>query len=242
MSNTTTPLLEYKNIHASYGAINALNGVSLKVYEQEIVTLIGANGAGKTSLMMSLYKQPALSQGEILFQGEPIQDLHPNEIIKQGIAISPEGRRIFPKLTTEENIRLGAYVIKDKHHIESQLKQVFDLFPILFDRKDQRSGTLSGGEQQMLAMGRALMLKPKLFFLDEPSLGLAPQLVTQIFDILKNISQLGTTIFLVEQNAHHALKLADRGYVLVNGAITLEGKGTELLSNPRVQEAYLGGH
>jgi len=241
MSNTT-PLLEYKDIHANYGAIKALSGVNLKIYEQEIVTMIGANGAGKTSLMMSLYKQPRLSQGEILYQGRPIQDLHPNHIIKQGIAISPEGRRIFPKLTTEENLRLGAYVIRNKHHIATQLKKVFELFPILFDRKDQRAGTLSGGEQQMLAMGRALMLKPKLFFLDEPSLGLAPQLVAQIFDILKNISQLGTTIFLVEQNAHHSLKLAHRGYVLVNGKITLEGKGDDLINNPNIQEAYLGGN
>ena len=241
MSNQP-PLIEYKNISASYGAIQALNHVSLKIHEKEIVTLIGANGAGKTSLMMSLYQSPKISSGEILYQNQPIHHLHPNDIIKKGIAISPEGRRIFPKLTTEENISLGAYIIKDKRFIEQQLKQVFELFPVLANRRTQRAGTLSGGEQQMLAIGRALMLKPKLFLLDEPSLGLAPQLVKQIFANLKNIAELGTTLFLVEQNANHALKLAHRGYVLVNGEITLEGKGEDLLSDPKVQAAYLGGH
>lgn len=237
-----TPLIEYRNISASYGAVQALSNVNLKIYEKEIVTLIGANGAGKTSLMMTLFHSPKLSQGEIIFENQFIHDYHPNQIIKKGIAISPEGRRIFPKLTTEENIKLGAYVLKDKAFITQQLKNVYDLFPVLADRRLQRAGTLSGGEQQMLAIGRALMLKPKLFLLDEPSLGLAPQLVSQIFANLKNIAELGTTLFLVEQNAHHALKLANRGYVLVNGEITMQGNGEELLNDPKIQDAYLGGH
>lgn len=233
------PLLSYQHVSANYGPINVLEDVSIDIYENEIVTLIGANGAGKTTLMMSLFGQPKISSGKILFDGQEIQELAPNEIIKRGIAVSPEGRRIFPKLTVEENLQLGSYAIKNGL-IKTEQQQIFSLFPILYDRRNQRAGTLSGGEQQMLAIGRALMSKPRLFCLDEPSLGLAPRLVNQIFNILKEIAKNGTTIFLVEQNAHHALKLAQRGYVLVNGKISLCGSGEELYVNPEIQAAYLG--
>lgn len=237
-----TPLLQYKNIVAHYGAITALNDVSLEIYENEIVTLIGANGAGKTTLLMSLFKEPPITAGSILFEGTAIHHLSPHEIIKLGISVSPEGRRIFPKLTVEENLQLGAFSIKNKTQNQMQQKYIYSLFPILYDRRAQRAGTLSGGEQQMLAIGRGLMPKPRVFFLDEPSLGLAPLLVTQIFKILSEIAKAGTTLFLVEQNANHALKLAHRGYVLVNGKIELTGTGQSLLNNTNIQSAYLGKH
>lgn len=242
MMSQHTPLLSYNNIKANYGPINALNNVSIEIFEHEIVTLIGANGAGKTTLMMSMFGQPKIASGEILFEGAPIHHLPPDKIINRGIAISPEGRRIFPKLTILENLELGAYVIKDKKQNQAQLKKAFEMFPILEKRQHQRAGTLSGGEQQMLAIGRALMAKPRLFLLDEPSLGLAPQLVMQIFNVLTEIAKLGTTIFLVEQNAHHALNLAHRAYVLVNGRISMTGTGKEMLNNPEIQAAYLGKH
>lgn len=237
-----TPLLSYHNITANYGAINALRHVSLQIDEKEIVALIGANGAGKTTLMMSLFSQPAIAEGAIYYAGEPIHQLPAHQLIRRGIAISPEGRRIFPKLSVEENLTLGAYSVCNKLQINQQTKLAYSLFPILHQRRTQRAGTLSGGEQQMLAIARAMMSKPKLFLLDEPSLGLAPQLVRQIFNVLKEIASQGTTIFLVEQNAHHALTLADRGYVMVNGQITMTGTGRDLLNNPDIQSAYLGKH
>jgi branched-chain amino acid transport system ATP-binding protein len=235
-----TLMLSYKNVQAKYGAIQALRGVSVDIYQNEIVTLIGANGAGKSTLMMSTFSQPKIYNGKIEFMGESINNIPTHDIAQLGIAISPEGRRIFPKMTVEENLYMGAL---RSHNIENSktIKEVYDLFPILFKRKQQRAGTLSGGEQQMLAMGRALMGKPKCFLLDEPSLGLAPQMVKLIFSILRDIAQRGTTIFLVEQNANHALNIADRGYVMVNGEITLSGKACDLLENSLVQEAYLGG-
>lgn len=238
--NDTSPLLAYQNVCAQYGAIKALDGVSIEIFENEIVTLIGANGAGKSTLIMSTFSQPKVSKGNILYQNKTLLGLETHHVAKQGIALSPEGRRIFPKMTVEENLLMGAL---DQSNFEKNktIKEVFLLFNILSERRYQRAGTLSGGEQQMLAMGRALMSKPKCFLLDEPSLGLAPQMVTLIFDILKKIAHNGTTIFLVEQNAHHALKLADRGYVMINGKITLSGNAKDLLEDPQIQEAYLGG-
>ncbi len=233
------PLLSFQRVCASYGPIQALREVSIDVYSKEIVSLIGANGAGKTTLLMSLYGHPRISSGKILFQGAPIHHLATHQIASLGIAIAPERRRIFDKRSLEEKLLMGAYT-KGKIEIKKSLDRVFALFPILHDRKQQRAGTLSGGEQQMLSMGRSLMSEPKLFLLDEPSLGLAPRIVTQLFNILKEIASEGTTILLVEQNAHHALNLANRGYVMVNGEIQLSGTGKELLADPKVQSAYLG--
>ncbi|MBS0288675.1 MAG: ABC transporter ATP-binding protein [Proteobacteria bacterium] len=233
------PLLAINQVSVSYGAIIALHNVSLTVNHKEIVALIGANGAGKSTLLMTIFAQPRLKKGEILYQGKPIHHLETYQIAKQGIAISPERRRIFVKMTTQENLLMGAYT-KPKDDIKRNLAKVYDLFPILAARQNQRAGTLSGGEQQMLAMGRALMSSPTLFLLDEPSLGLAPQIVNQLFRILKEIAQMGTTILLVEQNAYHALMLADRAYVLVNGQIQLTGSGQTLLADPQIQAAYLG--
>ena len=236
----SSPIIHFNQISAQYGAIKALHHVNIKIYEGEIVTLIGANGAGKSTLLMSLFGMPPIQSGSILFRGKEINHLKTHQLSKLGIAIAPEGRRIFPKMTTLENLELGAIHIKDKNRIKQNLEKIYHLFPILSTRQHQRCGTLSGGEQQMLAMGRALMAEPVLFLLDEPSLGLAPQIVEKIFTILKEIAQNGTTIFLVEQNARHALKLADRAYVLANGQVTLEGKGSELLKNESIQKAYLG--
>ena len=233
------PLLSFHHIIARYGAIIALHDVSVHIHEGEIVTLVGANGAGKTTLLMSLFSQPRISGGEILFEGNPIHRLPTHDIAKLGISLSPEGRRVFPKMTVEENILLGI-AHQPKLKTRTALKEIYDLFPILGERKSQRAGTLSGGEQQMLAMGRSLIAKPKLFLLDEPSLGLAPQITRHIFKILKQINEQGTTIFLVEQNALAALNLAHRGYVLTNGQVTLEGSGQELLQNRLIQSAYLG--
>ena len=237
--NNATPLLSFQNVCASYGAIKALHEITLHIYEKEIVTLIGANGAGKTTLLMSLYAQPPIKNGEILFENKPIHQLKTHEISALGIAIAPERRRIFPKMTTHENLMMGAYLLRAVK-IKDNLEKMYHLFPILKERQNQRAGTLSGGEQQMLSMGRSLMSSPKLFLLDEPSLGLAPQIVMQVFKVLKEIATMGTTILLVEQNAHLALKIADRGYVIVNGHIQLEGRGQDLLMNPQVQSAYLG--
>jgi branched-chain amino acid transport system ATP-binding protein len=225
-------LLSFQQIVASYGAIKALKGVSLDVYEKEIVTLIGANGAGKSTLLMSLFGLPPISSGKILFKGNPVHHLKTHEIAALGVAIAPEGRRIFPKMLTEENLLLGGPL--------QNLPKIYDLFPILKQRRKQRAGTLSGGEQQMLAIGRALMSSPTLFLLDEPSLGLAPKLVHTLFEVLKEIAKSGTTILLVEQNAYHALNLADRAYVLVNGQVQLTGEAKALLKDPQIQLAYLG--
>ena len=234
--------LDIQNVSTFYGAIQALDNVSLNISKGEIVTLIGANGAGKSNLLMTIFGSPQAKSGKILFGGQDITRMPIYQISSLGIAQSPEGRRIFSKLSVEENILIGANSIGDDY-IEEDRQMVFEQFPILKQRRNQTAGTLSGGEQQMLAIGRALMSRPKLLLLDEPSLGLAPLIVDQIFKIITEISKdKGTTIFLVEQNAFHALKIADRGYVMVNGNIKMHGPANELLSNPEVKEAYLGGH
>lgn len=235
------PLLDIRQISASYGAIQALRNVSLHINPHEIVTLIGSNGAGKTTLLKTLFNQPKITQGEILFKDQALHNISTHQIAHLGITISPEGRRVFPKMSVEENLQLGALAAKHKKCYQSDLDHILELFPILKERIKQRAGTLSGGEQQMLAIGRAMMGQPDLLLLDEPSLGLAPQIVKHIFNILNNIRSLGTTLFLVEQNANQALHLADRAYVLVNGEIKLEGRSKELLNHPDIKKAYLEG-
>ena len=236
-------MLEISGVHTFYGHIEALRGVDIAVQQGEIVTLIGANGAGKSTLLMTICGTPQARQGAIRFEGEDITRKPTYEIMRKGIAQSPEGRRIFPRMTVMENLQMGA-VTGDPAHFDGDLEKVLSLFPILKQRQGQRGGTLSGGEQQMLAIGRALMSRPRLLLLDEPSLGLAPLIVKQIFEVIREINrQQGVTVFLVEQNAHHALKLAHRGYVMVNGLITMTGTGQDLLANPEVRAAYLeGGH
>ena len=235
-------MLSVSGVHSHYGHIEALRGVDLEVGAGEIVALIGANGAGKSTLLMTICGNPTASAGRILYQGRDITRLETFDIIRLGIAHAPEGRRIFPRMTVLENLQMGAGTA-DAAHFAGDLERIYGLFPILRQRQAQRGGTLSGGEQQMLAIGRALMSRPKLLLLDEPSLGLAPLIVKQIFAVLQeiNVAQ-GVTILLVEQNAHHALRLAHRGYVLVNGAISLSGSGQELLRNREVRAAYLEGH
>ncbi len=234
-------MLQLKNVSSGYGSIQALHGISLEINQGEIVTLIGANGAGKTTTLMTLCGDVTLNSGQIIYEGEDISGIKPHQIMRKGMAVSPEGRRIFPKLTVLENLMLGAYFVpEDEAKIE--LEKVLGLFPRLKERMSQQGGTLSGGEQQMLAIGRALMAKPKLLLLDEPSLGLAPLIINLIFEVLADIRDQGTTVFLVEQNAHKALALADRGYVLENGRIVKEGTGKDLSLDPVVKEAYLGGH
>jgi branched-chain amino acid transport system ATP-binding protein len=236
-------MLEISGVHTFYGHIEALRGIDMTVAEGEIVTLIGANGAGKSTLLMTICGTPRAREGSIRFEGQNITNLATFEIMRKGIAQSPEGRRIFPRMTVLENLQMGA-VTGDPKNFAADLEKVMTLFPILKQRQAQRGGTLSGGEQQMLAIARALMSRPRLLLLDEPSLGLAPLIVKQIFQVIKEINETeGVTIFLVEQNAYHALKLAHRGYVMVNGLITLSGPGRELLANPEVRAAYLeGGH
>lgn len=236
-----TTLMEFKEVDVHYGPIQALKKVSLTIDEGEIVTMIGANGAGKSTLLMSIFGQPRISSGEIIYRGEDISQKSAHYVASHGLAQSPEGRRIFPSMSVEENLLMGTIPIGMQHATED-MKRMFELFPRLEERRNQRASTMSGGEQQMLAIARALMSRPKLLLLDEPSLGLAPIIVKQIFQILKDVASTGMTIFLVEQNANHALKLADRGYVMVNGEIRLTGTGAELLVNPEVREAYLGGH
>ncbi len=234
-------MLRLQNIHTYYGNIQALKDVTIDIEEGEIVTLIGANGAGKTTTLMSICGITPPRKGEIAFKGSHIHKLKPEEIVKLGICQVPEGRRIFPDMTIVENLEMGAFLRNDKAAIKSDLDMVFDLFPILEQRRSQLGGTLSGGEQQMLAISRALMARPRLLLLDEPSLGLAPLIIQQIFEIIKKINkENGTTIFLVEQNANQALKLADRGYVMENGRITLVDKASDLLANDEVRKAYLG--
>lgn len=235
------PMLHIEGVETRYGKIVALRGVDMSVNEGEIVTLIGANGAGKSTLMMTICGNPRASAGRILFQGRDITRMPTHEIMKLKIAQSPEGRRIFPRMSVYENLQMGA-ALDGSAHFEQDLERMFEMFPRLKERLHQRGGTLSGGEQQMLAIARALMSRPRLLLLDEPSLGLAPLVVRQIFDVIRDLNATeGLTVFLVEQNAYHALKLAHRGYVLVNGAITLSGPGRELLENPEVKAAYLEG-
>jgi branched-chain amino acid transport system ATP-binding protein len=236
-------LLQISGVHTFYGHIEALKGVDINVQQGEIVTLIGANGAGKSTLLMTICGSPRAREGKITFEGRNISGLPTYEIMRLGIAQSPEGRRIFPRMTVLENLKMGA-LTTDPKLFEEDINRAIAMFPILDKRRHQRGGTLSGGEQQMLAIARALMSRPRLLLLDEPSLGLAPLIVKQIFEIIKEINrQQGVTVFLVEQNANHALKLAHRGYVMVNGKITMQGTGQELLSNAEVRAAYLeGGH
>jgi branched-chain amino acid transport system ATP-binding protein len=234
-------MLKLTNIQTFYGNIQALKGISIDVAEGEIITLIGANGAGKTTTLMSISGIVPPRFGEILFMGQPIHGLSPDQIVPLGISQSPEGRRIFPFLTVSENLDMGAFLRNDKEKIKKDIEYIFDLFPILAERRNQAGGTLSGGEQQMLAISRALMARPRLLLLDEPSLGLAPLIIRQIFEIIKKINEENnTTIFLVEQNANLALQVAHRGYVMENGLITLSDSAESLLSNEEVKKAYLG--
>jgi branched-chain amino acid transport system ATP-binding protein len=234
-------LLEIRNITAGYGNIPVLHGVSLDISKGEIVALIGANGAGKTTLMMTIFGRPRATHGGILFDGRDITQLPTHSIAQLRIAQSPEGRHIFPRLTVLENLQMGALIANEPSGFEGDLERVCALFPVLKKRKAQRGGTLSGGEQQMLAIARALMGRPKLLLLDEPSLGLAPLIVKQIFETIGKLNGQGLTVFLVEQNAYHALKLAHRGYVMVNGRITMTGTGRDLLESEEVKTAYLEG-
>ena len=235
-------MLKITNVETFYGKIQALRGVDLDVNDGEIVSLIGSNGAGKSTLLMTISGVNKAKRGNIVFNGENIENQAPHKIVDMGICQVPEGRRIFSRLTVEENLRLGAHANEKGKYFENDIKEVYDLFPVLSDRKTQRGGTLSGGDQQMLAIGRALMSKPKVLLLDEPSLGIAPKLVNQIFVSIKNINkEKNVTIFLVEQNAKKALELADRAYVLVNGKVTIKGPGQELLKNKDIQAAYLEG-
>jgi len=235
-------MLKISNVETFYGKIQSLRGVDLDVNQGEIVSLIGSNGAGKSTLLMTISGVNKAKRGNIIFNGENIENREPHKIVDLGICQVPEGRRIFSRLTVEENLRLGAHANERGKYFETDIKEVYDLFPVLSDRKTQRGGTLSGGEQQMLAIGRALMSKPKFLLLDEPSLGIAPKLVNQIFISIKNINkEKNVTIFLVEQNAKKALELANRAYVLVNGKVTIKGSGQELLKNKDIQAAYLEG-
>jgi branched-chain amino acid transport system ATP-binding protein len=236
-------MLEISGVHAHYGHIEALHGVSVQVERGEIVTIIGANGAGKSTLLMTICGRPKASAGAITFDGQRLNDLEPHEIVARGIAQAPEGRRIFPSMSVLENLQMGA-VPTNGAFFDEDVGRVFTLFPRLQERQHQRGGTLSGGEQQMLCIGRALMARPRMLLLDEPSLGLAPILVKQIFEAITEINrERGLTILLVEQNAYQALKIASRGYVLATGRVVLEGTGRELLANPEIRAAYLeGGH
>jgi len=233
-------MLQFENVSTFYGKIQALHEVSVEVRQGEIVTLIGANGAGKSTLLMTLCGSPRAASGSIRYQGEQLIGLDTPQIMRKSIAVVPEGRRVFARLTVEENLIMGGF-FTGKQDFQVQLDKVLLLFPRLKERFAQRAGTMSGGEQQMLAIGRALMSKPKLLLLDEPSLGLAPIIIQQIFEIIEQLRRDGVTVFLVEQNANQALKLADRAYVLENGRIVMHGSGAELLVDPKVRDAYLGG-
>ncbi len=235
-----TPMLQVSGLFTHYGAICAVNDASLHVNQGEIVSLIGSNGAGKTSLLMTLCGTPRASAGSVHFEGEDITQQSTHLIMRKGIAVSPEGRRVFPSLTVVENLKMGGFFL-GKEEIEAGMEHVFKLFPRLKDRAHQRAGTMSGGEQQMLAIGRALMSRPRLLLLDEPTLGLAPLIIAQIFEIIQTIRTEGVTVFLVEQNANRALAIADRGYVLENGRVVLQDTGANLLANAEVRKAYLGG-
>ncbi len=234
-------MLEIKNLDVHFGVIHALKDISLTVNQGEIVTLIGANGAGKTTTLRTISGLKKPTKGSINFEGRDITSISPQDRVKMGICQVPEGRRVFSTMSVLENLELGAYLRRDKVQISKDLKMVYERFPILEKRKKQAAGTLSGGEQQMLAMGRALMSSPRMLFLDEPSMGLAPLFVKEIFDIIKSINQTGTTILLVEQNASMALQIAHRAYVMETGSIVLSGTGTELMQSDEIRKAYLGG-
>ncbi|SES81708.1 amino acid/amide ABC transporter ATP-binding protein 2, HAAT family [Natronincola peptidivorans] len=234
------PILEIKNVDTHYGKIHALKGISFEVKEGEIVTLIGSNGAGKTTTLNTISSLLKPTKGEVLFKEQTISRIPPHLVAEGGIAHVPEGRKIFPRMTVEENLEMGAFRFKDSSKIKKNMDYAFEMFPRLLERRKQKGGTLSGGEQQMLAMGRALMSQPALLLLDEPSMGLAPLLVEVIFKAIQKLNQEGMTILLVEQNAHKALKIAHRGYVLQTGSMVLTGTGDELLQNDMVREAYLG--
>ena len=235
-----TPILEVGDVHTYYGSIHALKGVSLKVHEGEVVTLLGANGAGKTTTLRSINGLNRPRQGSIRFQGRDITELPAHEIVRRGIAQSPEGRRLFPRMTVTENLEMGAFQRNDRAGIAEDIDRVFELFPRLQERRSQKAGTMSGGEQQMCAIGRALMARPKLLLLDEPSLGLAPIFVERIFEIVKTINEQGTSILLVEQNALMALDNASRGYVMETGRIVLADSAAALKTNEQVRKTYLG--
>ncbi len=234
-------MLELSNVNVYYGPIHAVKNISLKIEEGEIVTLIGANGAGKSTTLKSISGLEKCEAGEIKFRGENIHSLTPTNIVKLGISYVPEGRRIFSKMTVMENLEMGAFTRKDKKGVKEDFEKIFSLFPRLKERKEQIAGTLSGGEQQMLAIGRGLMSRPQLLLLDEPSMGLAPIIVKEIFSIIENINKEGISILLVEQNANMALKVSDRAYIIRNGEIELEGKSKEMLEDERVKKAYLEG-
>ena len=234
-------MLEIKNLNVHFGVIHALKGISITVNEGEIVTLIGANGAGKTTTLRTISGLKKPTSGEILLEGEDITDVSAQNRVRLGISHVPEGRRVFPGMTVLENLEMGAYLRKDKAETAKDLEMVYELFPVLSDRQKQLAGTLSGGEQQMLAIGRALMSRPRILLLDEPSMGLAPLLVQEIFNTIKNVNEVGTTVLLVEQNAMMALQIAHRAYVMETGSIVLSGSGAELLRSEQVKKAYLGG-
>jgi branched-chain amino acid transport system ATP-binding protein len=234
-------MFEIRDLNVHFGVIHALKGVSLTVDAGEIVTLIGANGAGKTTTLRTASGLKKPTSGEIFFNGVNITNLSPQDRVKMGISHVPEGRRVFPSLSVLENLEMGAYLRRDKDDIAKDLEMVYERFPILADRKKQAAGTLSGGEQQMLAIGRGLMSRPKILFLDEPSMGLAPLLVQEIFNIIKDINKAGTTILLIEQNASMALQIADRAYVMETGSIVLSGTGADLMQSEDIKKAYLGG-
>ena len=233
-------MLDVKDLNVYYGKIHAIKNISLTVEEGELVSLIGANGAGKTSLLTAIMGQIP-STGQISFEGQAVHGNGTMEIVRNGMTMVPEGRRVFPRTSVMDNLLLGAYSRKEKENVKGDLNKIFEMFPRLLERKNQLAGTLSGGEQQMLAMGRALMSRPRLLLLDEPSMGLSPRLVDQVFDTIVSINKSGTTIMLVEQNANQALRVAKRGYVIETGEIVLSDDADKLLSNPQVKEAYLGG-
>ena len=234
-------MLEVKNLSVHYGMIQAVRNVNFKVNEGEIVSLIGANGAGKSTILKTLSGLIHPSEGEIIYLGENIASTSAKQIVEKGLVQVPEGRHVFPGLTVKENLELGAFLRKDKEEIQKDMEDVFERFPILKERKDQDAQTLSGGEQQMLAMGRALMSRPKLLLLDEPSMGLAPIFIREIFKIIQEIQKTGTTVLLIEQNAKMALSISNRAYVLETGSVVLSGTGQELLESDEIQKAYLGG-
>ena len=233
-------MLEIKDLEVYYGMIQAIKGISFEVNEGEVIALIGANGAGKTTILHTISGLIAPKKGSITFEGQEITKIPAHKIVENGLAQVPEGRRVFPSLSVLQNLKLGAYTRKDKKEIDDTLKMIYERFPRLEERKNQPAGTLSGGEQQMLAMGRALMSKPRLIVMDEPSMGLSPIFVNEIFDIIRVVSEGGTTVLLVEQNAKKALSIADRAYVLETGKITMSGKASDLLNDEAVQKAYLG--